>query len=139
MYPQNAADMNVDCHVLEVLEAWKAGCDGSKRWCFWEIDALGRADWLANHFNLLQTSSKMERWNCSRNLAGFTASNTLFGGRSLYKVAQPWHIHERTYDCGLTSPILQSPLTMPLVLKFGMSLSRMEVLCWPSMIQDPGC
>ena len=40
MYPQNTADMNVDCHVLEVLEAWKAGCDGSKRWCFWEIDAL---------------------------------------------------------------------------------------------------
>jgi hypothetical protein len=37
MYPQNTVDMNVDCHVLEVLEAWKAGCDGSKRWCFWEI------------------------------------------------------------------------------------------------------
>src|SRR5271170_7472792 len=50
MYPQNTADMNVDCHVLEVLEAWKAGCDGSKRWCFWEIDALGLSELACEPF-----------------------------------------------------------------------------------------
>jgi hypothetical protein len=41
MYPQNTADRDVDCHVLEVFEAWKAGCDGSKSWYCWKIDALG--------------------------------------------------------------------------------------------------
>jgi hypothetical protein len=74
--------MNVDCHVLEVLEAWKVGCDGSKRWCFWEIGLSELTCESFQPFTDIFKEGKMEL--LSHNLEGFTGSNMLlFGGENL--------------------------------------------------------